>query len=92
MPVRVTEKYIHFPIRETGEFRKGSFRTDDIGKKGFSKRVAGKLKGTGKWATQKYLISREEPTSVKQEFIKRGLDEMNRLERASSLSKSRRLV
>jgi hypothetical protein len=57
----VTEKYVRVRMRDPDKFIRGSIRTHDIGREGFSKRLAGKLKSTGEWATQSWLISREEP-------------------------------
>ena len=92
MPFRVTEDYIHLPIREADEFQESSFRTDDIGKKGFSKRVAGKLRSTGKWATQKYLVSTDESPQMKRSFVKRAIDELRRLGRSPQIEKLRMKV
>jgi len=63
-----TDKFERWRIREPSEFIKGSFRTHDIGRKGFSKRIAGKLKKSGKWATQAILISRAEPEAMKKKL------------------------
>jgi hypothetical protein len=92
MPVKVTERYIHFPIRESQEFISGSLRTHDIGKKGSSKRIAGKLQSTGKWTTQKYLIDRDEPLAVKRKFVEKGIHEMRRLNRIQSKIKIKELM
>lgn len=61
----ITKQYERWRIREPSEFRKGSFRTHDIGRKGWSKRIAGRLKKGNEWATQAILISRKEPYWVK---------------------------
>lgn len=52
------KRYYHIRVKPKGEFDPETFRTHDIGRKGHSKRIAGKFKKTGKWGTQKYLISR----------------------------------
>lgn len=54
-----TKKYARYRIRSPKLFKKGSFRTQDIGRKGHSKRIAGILK-SGRWATQSMLISRRD--------------------------------
>ena len=58
-PNEITESYARHRIEDPSEFQKGSFRTQDIGREGHSKRIAGKLK-TGKWATQSILIKRQD--------------------------------
>jgi hypothetical protein len=52
-------KYIRIRVRNPKSFKKDSFRTHDIGRKGHSKRIAGKLK-SGKWATQAFLVSKSD--------------------------------
>lgn len=61
----VTAHYERWRIRSPKAFKAGSFRTHDIGRKGYSKRVAGKLNRSGKWATQSLLISHSEPPAMK---------------------------
>lgn len=56
----ITENYIRFRIEMPDKFKKGSFRTDDIGRVGYTKRIAGIKKYSGKWATQSFLISKKE--------------------------------
>jgi len=46
-------------------FKKGSLRTQDIGRKGHSKRIAGRLKSTGRWSTQNFLILKKDLKSLK---------------------------
>jgi len=60
MKIHKTKKYVRYRIRSPKLFVKSSFRTDDIGRPGHSKRIAGILKKTGKWATQAILISKED--------------------------------
>jgi hypothetical protein len=55
-------------IQDPSKFKKGSFRTHDIGRKGYSKRIAGKLKKRGTWATQAILISRKEKPAMKKKL------------------------
>jgi len=55
-----TGRYVHVRVRSPKQFKPKSFRTHDIGRAGHSKRVAGQLKRSGRWATQKYLIPKSE--------------------------------
>jgi len=50
-------RYMHIVVRKKKGLK--NFRTHDIGRKGHSKRVAGKTR-TGKWVTQKYLIKKSD--------------------------------
>jgi ribosomal protein S27AE len=76
----MTERFERHRILEPEMFVKGSFRTHDIGKPGRSKRIAGKLKDTGKWATQSLLISNDEPEKMK----KKLREQAEQLKRRSS--------
>jgi len=58
--VRVSDRYIRIGLRSPEEFVPSSFRTHDIGRPGHSKRIAGILKSTGEWATQAWLINKED--------------------------------
>jgi hypothetical protein len=53
-------RYLRVRVRAPSQFVKGSFRTQDIGRKGHSKRIAGRLKASGKWATQNFLINKKD--------------------------------
>jgi hypothetical protein len=55
---RFTQKFARYRVKDPEKFREGSLRTHDIGRAGHSKRIAGQLKGTGKWETQAILVSR----------------------------------
>jgi hypothetical protein len=62
----LTKAYERWRIREPSEFKKSSFKTIGIGRKGWkSKRIIGKLKKDNEWATQAVLISRKEPFWVR---------------------------
>jgi hypothetical protein len=74
----LTTKYERWRIREPSDFKYGTFRTQDIGKKGFSKRVAGMLKSTGEWDTQAILIDHNEPESMKKTLRKGVRDLLNK--------------
>lgn len=67
--VHKTRRFDRLRVREPSVFIKGSFRTHDIGRKGFSKRIAGRLKSTGRWATQSILVSHDEPVRMKQRLL-----------------------
>ena len=58
MKPRITRRYARYRIEEPSKFLAGSFRMHDIGRKGHSKRVAGRLKRTGRWKTQAILIAK----------------------------------
>jgi hypothetical protein len=60
MKIHKTKRYVRYRIRDPKEFIKSSFRVHDIGRPGHSKRIAGRLKSTGEWATQAILISKED--------------------------------
>jgi hypothetical protein len=54
----LTKRYARYRVQEPRLFEKESLRTQDIGRKGHSKRIAGIKKSTGKYETQAILISR----------------------------------
>lgn len=54
--VHLTKHYARFRMREPNRFIHGSFRTQTLGKN--AKRIAGRLKTTGQWKTQAFLIKR----------------------------------
>jgi len=58
--VHLTKRYARYRQIDPEKFIPGSFRTHDIGRPGHTKRIAGRLKSTGKWATQSMLVSRED--------------------------------
>lgn len=60
MPIEVTKRFVRVRVRDPKVFKKSTFRTHDIGRKGHSKRIAGIRKKTGKWGTQSFLISRSD--------------------------------
>ena len=82
MAIEITKRYERYRIRHPREFIKRSFRTHDIGKRGYSKRIAGRLKSTRKWATQSLLISHEEPEYMKQKLRAQATIMRTRLGRA----------
>jgi len=67
-------KYVRFRVREPTAFKTGTLRTHDVGRKGHSKRIAGRLKTSGKWATQAFLVAKRDfaqPTpAVKRLLVK----------------------
>lgn len=55
-----TRMYARYRIRDPRRFVRSSFRTHDIGRSGHSKRLAGRLKSNGNWATQSILIAKKD--------------------------------
>ena len=49
-------EFFHIEVRPKDQFK--TFRTQDVGKKGGIERVAG-MRGSGSWATQKWLINKK---------------------------------
>lgn len=47
-------------LRDPKDFIPASFRLHDIGRPGKTRRIAGRLKSTGRWATQSFLFDRED--------------------------------
>jgi len=92
--IRRTEKYLRIGVRDTSDFFESSLRTHDIGKKGFSKRIAGRLKATGKWGTQSFLVSHDESPEMKMRFFVQANNYIrkNRLGKPLSLSRLNRLM
>lgn len=66
----MTERYERWRIRDPREFDQRTFRTHDIGRPGYSKRIAGRLNKTGRWATQALLIAHNEPAYKKKQMRK----------------------
>jgi hypothetical protein len=58
--IHYTKHYARERLRNPSEFQKSSFRTYDVGRKGHTKIIIGKLKSTGKWRTQAVLHSRKD--------------------------------
>ena len=66
-------KYLRIRVRSPSAFVKGSFRTQDIGRRGHSKRIAGRLKTTGRWATQNFLIQKSDAATPKARMLLRKI-------------------
>jgi len=62
-------RYHRVRIRDPKRFINGTIRTHDIGRKGHTKRLAGQLKKSGKWATQAILLSKKDFTTTKNKII-----------------------
>jgi len=58
MPIEITDKYLRIRVRDPKKFSK--IRTDDIGRKGHSLRLAGLNPKTGRWETQAWLVDRKD--------------------------------
>jgi hypothetical protein len=56
----LTKQYARYRIQNPNLFKKNSFLTQDIGREGHSKRIAGIKKSTGEYETQAILISRKD--------------------------------
>ena len=56
--IEVTEEYVRLRLRNPGLYEE--WGTHDVGRKGHTKRVAGKRKDTGEWETQAWLFRRED--------------------------------
>lgn len=52
------KNYWHIRLEDPAKFVKSTFRSHDVGRKKHAIRVAGVKKGTGKWATQKWMLAR----------------------------------
>ena len=58
--VHLTKNYARYRLVNPEKFVRGSLRTHDVGRKGHTKRIAGRLKTSGKWETQAILIARKD--------------------------------
>lgn len=59
--------YYHVEVRSKNQFQ--TFRTQDVGDAGHSQRVAGK-RSSGSWATQKWLISKNDAHVDEQGYLR----------------------
>lgn len=57
VPVDITKRYFRVSIRPKSAFKKSSFRTQDVGRKGHTKRLSGILRKNGKYATKTWLFN-----------------------------------
>lgn len=66
---RYTKRYVRYRIRSPSEFKKDSFRTDDIGRSGYHKLILGELKNSKRYVVQAVLVQRDyaDEPSVKKE-------------------------
>jgi len=85
MPIDISNNYVRIRVRSPRLFRKGTFRTHDIGRKGIDKRIAGILKRSNKWATQSYLISK----NALMRKDKKTLNLLKQIEKKHNLNLSR---
>jgi hypothetical protein len=65
MPVDFTKNFERHRVREPSAFQRGSLRTYDIGRPGYSKAVIGRLKGSSRTSLQSLLIARKERPEMK---------------------------
>ena len=68
--IDITKNFERHRIAEPSLCIPDSFRTQDIGRPGYSQRVACRSKRTGKWITQSLLISHSEPIEMKRRLRK----------------------
>jgi len=55
-----TGNYIRLRLIPPSRFKKGSFRTHDVGRSGFTKRISGRLKRNDKWETQAWIFNKKD--------------------------------
>jgi len=70
--VDTTANFERHRIVEPSACVPNSFRTQDIGRPGFSKRIACISKKTKKWITQSLLIAHAEPREMKRRLRKQA--------------------
>ncbi|MCJ7572350.1 MAG: hypothetical protein MUO82_10840 [Candidatus Thermoplasmatota archaeon] len=58
--VHLTKRYARYRIKNPKSFKNGSLKIQALGKRGITKRIAGRLKTTNKWSTQAILITRDD--------------------------------
>lgn len=78
--IRATEDYVRIEMRDPDIFIRGTLRTHDIGRVGFSKRIAGRVRKTGEWETQSFLVSRNEPDERAKKLFVQIKDQFRRAE------------
>lgn len=76
--------YYHVTVRPKGQFT--SFRTQDVGREGHSQRVAGR-RSSGSWATQKWLISKDDAHVEGETLVAESDEAKNILNRLQSKPK-----
>ena len=54
IPVEIKGKILRVRVKNPKMFRRGTFRTQDVGSRGHTMRVGGRLKSTGRWETQSW--------------------------------------
>jgi hypothetical protein len=69
MTVEVTKRYLRVRVRSKRAFKPTMYRIQDVGRKGHTKRLAGVLKKTGKFATATWLfdindIKKRDPKAI----------------------------
>jgi hypothetical protein len=69
---RVTKNYKRYRIRNPKLFKKGSFRTLDIGKPKRHLLVRGLLKSTGTWKTQSVLVEKKLSDGMTKSIIQKA--------------------
>jgi len=75
--IHLTKNYARYRIIDPEEFIKGSFKTMDVGRKGHTKIIRGRLKENGRWATQAILINKEDYLAGVRVVFKNGRPHIN---------------
>jgi len=88
--VRETANFIRIAVRGKDEFKPKSFRTKKLKT---SSIVLGKLKSTGKWETQAFLVRKDAPRSKVKYYLDKANDILRKEGRKPlSLSKIKQLI
>jgi len=65
-----TKSYVRYRIRSPRLFKKSSFRTLDVGRRGHHQLIRARLKSTGKYATQAVIV--EKGTKPSRQILKKA--------------------
>jgi len=79
--VEMTEDFERHRVADPEMCMAGSFRTQDIGRPGYSKRVACINVKTGKWMTQSFLVAHVEHPEMKKKLRRQASALRSRLRR-----------
>jgi hypothetical protein len=79
--VDITGNFERHRILDPSDCVPNTFRTAEIGRIGFSKRVACINRHTGKWATQSLLIHKDENPEMKRKLRKNASAMISRMKR-----------
>lgn len=81
MKITETKNYIRLRIMDPKLFKKSSFRTQDVGRKGHMKRITARLKVNNEWETQSWIFNKDD--LGRDEALRRaeGMAEVERIHR-----------